>query len=203
MGALGPVRKVLWVNLRQFRPWVPAANAQLAAATQRYANLEIVDWDARATPDPSLVYADGLHLNPAGRGAMADLIGQRFDAAVAQLTAPPPPPPTLAPPPPTPPPTPAPPPSSIPASAGVRAAATRSAAALAALAALSPLRTATPNVAVHVLHNVVVRREPSGASHDPTPDPTPDFVVTVAAAGALALAAVWLRRRRLSRPPRT
>jgi lysophospholipase L1-like esterase len=192
MGALGPVRKVLWVNLRQFRPWVPAANAQLVAATQRYANLEIVDWDARATPDPSLVYADGLHLNPAGRAAMADLIGQRFDAAVAQLTAPPPPPPTLAPA--TPPPTPA--PSSIPAAASVRASATRSAA---ALAALSPLRTATPNVAVHVLHNVVVRREPSGASRDPTPD----FVLTVAAAGALALAAVGLRRRRLSRPPRT
>jgi hypothetical protein len=90
MSAFGPVRKVLWVNLRQFRPWVPAANAQLVAATARYPNLEIVDWDARATPDPSLVYSDGLHLNPAGRDAMAALVGDRVDAAAAQLAAPPP-----------------------------------------------------------------------------------------------------------------
>lgn len=194
MGALGPVRKVLWVNLRQFRPWVPAANAQLVAATQRYANLSIVDWDARATPDPSIVYADGLHLNPAGRAAMADLVGQRFDAAVAQLTAPPTtvPPPTLAP-------TTAPPPPSSPAAAGVRASAKASPVPHSALAALNPLRTATPNVAVHVLHEVVVRRETSGGSHDPTPD----FVVTVAAAGVLVAAAVGLRRRRLSRQART
>src|SRR5690349_4837923 len=47
MAAFGPVRKVLWVNLRQFRPWVPAANAQLAAAATRYPNLEVVDWDGR------------------------------------------------------------------------------------------------------------------------------------------------------------
>ena len=90
MAALGPVRKVLWVNLRQFRPWVPAANAQLVAATARYPNLEIVDWDARATPDPAVVYADGLHLNPAGQAAMAALVGDRVDAAAAQLSAPPP-----------------------------------------------------------------------------------------------------------------
>jgi hypothetical protein len=98
MAAFGPVRKVLWVNLRQFRPWVPAANAQLVAATARYPNLQIVDWDARATPDPSLVYADGLHLDPAGREAMAGLVGDRVDAAAAQLAAPPPT--TAAPPPP-------------------------------------------------------------------------------------------------------
>jgi hypothetical protein len=88
MAAFGPVRKVLWVDLRQFRPWVPAANARLVAATARYPNLEVVDWDARATPDPSLVYADGLHLDPAGRAAMAGLVGDRVDAAAAQLAAP-------------------------------------------------------------------------------------------------------------------
>jgi len=98
MAAFGPVRKVLWVNLRQFRPWVPAANAQLVAATARYPNLEVVDWDTRATPDPSLVYTDGLHLTGAGQAAMASLVGERVDAAAAQLAAPPTtaPPPTVA-----------------------------------------------------------------------------------------------------------
>ena len=97
MAALGPVRKVLWVNLRQFRAWVPAANVELNAAAQRYPNLQIVDWDGRSTPDPSLVYADGLHLDFPGRDAMAALIGDAYDQAVRELGAPAPAPAAAAP----------------------------------------------------------------------------------------------------------
>jgi lysophospholipase L1-like esterase len=79
MAHLQNVRRVYWVNLRQFREWVPAANAVLSAATQRWPNLRIIDWDARATPDPGLVYDDGLHLNLGGQIAMADLIGTTLD----------------------------------------------------------------------------------------------------------------------------
>src|SRR6202035_940794 len=71
-----------WVNLRQFRAFVPSLNLELAGATTRWPNLEIADWDTRATPDPSLVYADGLHLTPAGQAAMAELIAQHLDAYV-------------------------------------------------------------------------------------------------------------------------
>jgi hypothetical protein len=79
MAHLQDLRRVYWVNLRQFREWVPAANAVLSDATQRWPNLRIIDWDARATPDPGLVYEDGLHLNLGGQIAMADLIGTTLD----------------------------------------------------------------------------------------------------------------------------
>jgi lysophospholipase L1-like esterase len=88
MPHLANVERVYWVNLRQFAPWVPAANATIAAEASRFPNMRVIDWDARATPDPSLVYADGYHLNPAGQVAMAELIAQTLDGFVAE-TAPP------------------------------------------------------------------------------------------------------------------
>lgn len=87
MQALSGTRRVIWINLRQFASWVPAMNAQLQAATTRWPNLEIADWDARATPDPALVYADGLHLTPAGAAAMAELIAEHLGSYVQQREA--------------------------------------------------------------------------------------------------------------------
>jgi hypothetical protein len=84
MQALTGTRRVIWVNLRHFASWVPAMNAQLQAATTRWPNLEIADWDARATPDPGLVYGDGLHLTGAGAAAMAELIAEHLGAYVQQ-----------------------------------------------------------------------------------------------------------------------
>jgi hypothetical protein len=86
MRSLPGVRRVIWVNLRRFRDFVPALDAELANAPARWPNLEIADWDARATPDPSLVYGDGLHLTPAGQAAMAELIAQHLDAYVRSRT---------------------------------------------------------------------------------------------------------------------
>lgn len=80
MAHLRAVPRVYWVNLRQFRDWVPAANAVLDVATTRWPNLRVIDWDARSTPDPGLVYPDGLHLNEWGKVAMADLIDTTLDA---------------------------------------------------------------------------------------------------------------------------
>jgi len=83
--AIGPVRRVVWVNLRQFARWTPAMNQQLTAATGRWPNLVIADWSARATPNPALVYGDGLHLTPAGQAAMAQLIAEQVNAFVQQV----------------------------------------------------------------------------------------------------------------------
>jgi hypothetical protein len=84
MQALTGTRRVIWVNLRPFASDIPAMNAQLQAATTRWPNLEIADWDARAAPDPSLVYGDGLHLTPAGAAAMAELIAEHLGTYVQQ-----------------------------------------------------------------------------------------------------------------------
>ena len=87
MQAIGPVRRVIWVNLRTFASWVPAMNQQLVLATSRWPNLQIADWNTLATPNPALVYGDGLHLTPAGQTAMAQLIGQTVDQYVQQRVA--------------------------------------------------------------------------------------------------------------------
>jgi hypothetical protein len=84
MQHLVDVDRVYWINLRQFRSWVPAANAVIAAAAQKWPNLRIIDWDARATPDPSLVYADGYHLNGRGQAVMAQLIAETLDGFVVE-----------------------------------------------------------------------------------------------------------------------
>jgi hypothetical protein len=87
MQAIGPVKRVIWVNLRNFASWTPAMNQQLTLATGRWPNLVIADWSARATPDPSLVYGDGLHLTPAGQAAMAELIAEQVNAYVQSRVA--------------------------------------------------------------------------------------------------------------------
>lgn len=106
MQALAGVQHVIWVNLRRFASWVPAMDDQLSQATARWPNLEIADWDSRATPDTTLVYGDGLHLTAPGQAAMATLVAQRLDAyvqtrvAATSTTTSPPEPSTSVPPPP-------------------------------------------------------------------------------------------------------
>jgi lysophospholipase L1-like esterase len=86
MDRLRSVPRVYWVNLRQFAPWVPAANAEIAAAMDRWPNLRQIDWAARASSDPTLVYGDGIHLTAAGVDAYAELIGSTLDED-ASMTA--------------------------------------------------------------------------------------------------------------------
>jgi hypothetical protein len=80
MSALGRAKRVIWLNLREFRPDRRDANAELAAAAQRWATLEIADWNAVSMSRPGVHYDDGLHLRPEGARLMAELIDQRLDA---------------------------------------------------------------------------------------------------------------------------
>ena len=88
MSKLQDVMRVYWVNLRNYAPWVPAANDVIAAAATRWPNMEVIDWNARSVGDPALVYGDGYHLNPAGQAAFAELLAVNLDAFVAARTAP-------------------------------------------------------------------------------------------------------------------
>jgi hypothetical protein len=98
MARLHDVPRVFWVNMRQFRSWVPAANHEIAAATTRFPNLRLIDWDGRSTLDPFTVYSDGVHLPPYGRAVMAEVVAVALDTYIAERTAPLPPLPTTAPP---------------------------------------------------------------------------------------------------------
>jgi hypothetical protein len=90
MGRLvdGGARHVFWLTLREpplgehgvVSVWeksgiadhYPQANAQLRAATTRWPQLALADWNAVAGA-PGLTW-DGLHVTPAGGAAMADLL---------------------------------------------------------------------------------------------------------------------------------
>jgi hypothetical protein len=85
MAALQGVPHVLWVNQRQFAPGRDAMNAQLVAATARYPNLRVLDWNATVDANPAEVGPDGIHLTDAGKAAMATLVA----GAVREALTPP------------------------------------------------------------------------------------------------------------------
>ncbi len=87
MAILEGVPRVIWLDQSNFASGRAEMDAELAAATQRYPNLDVAGWGAVVAAHPDFVYADGVHLTPAGQVAMADLVRQRVDAFVAARTA--------------------------------------------------------------------------------------------------------------------
>ena len=86
MAALSGVRRVFWANQHEWAPGRAAMNAELTAAATRYPTLEVVDWNAEVAAHPEDVYADGIHLTPAGQPAFAALVQQHYDRWVESLT---------------------------------------------------------------------------------------------------------------------
>jgi hypothetical protein len=83
MALLSRAKRVIWLNLREFRPDRHDANAELDAAAKRWPTLEIADWNQYSLTKPDVFYADGLHLKPGGAALMAQLVDQRLDAYLA------------------------------------------------------------------------------------------------------------------------
>jgi len=72
---IGPDHQVLLVNGYGNRPWIPEAAAQLADAAARFPDkVHLVDWNAAASADPSILGGDGIHPNQAGMEKYAQLI---------------------------------------------------------------------------------------------------------------------------------
>jgi hypothetical protein len=86
MSALAGVQHVIWLNQHDWGPGRAGMNAELAAAATRYPTLEVVDWNAEVGAHPDYVYADSIHLTPAGQTGMATLVREHFDRYVASLT---------------------------------------------------------------------------------------------------------------------
>jgi hypothetical protein len=92
MQALAGVPRVVWLTQSLFQPARGAMNDELRAAATRYPNLDVADWGAQVSAHPDYVYADGLHLTPAGRAAFAAVVKDRVDAyreALAEKERPP------------------------------------------------------------------------------------------------------------------
>ena len=86
MAALAGVREVIWLNQHDWAPGRAGMNAELAAAQTRYPHLTVVDWNAEVAAHPDYVYADQIHLTPAGQNGMAMVVRQQFDRWVESLT---------------------------------------------------------------------------------------------------------------------
>jgi hypothetical protein len=86
MGALQGLPHVLWVNQRVFAPGRAQLDAELTAASGRYPNLRVLDWNAVVDANPATVGPDGIHLTDAGKAAMANLVAGAVRDALAPPT---------------------------------------------------------------------------------------------------------------------
>lgn len=71
MAELAGVDLVLWLTIREARPYYATTNATLHQVLAGYPNAVVADWNA--TAPPGATYADGLHLRAEGAAAMAAL----------------------------------------------------------------------------------------------------------------------------------
>ena len=76
------VQRVVFVNLSTRRPSVDysASNAALVAATQRYPNVTVLDWNTYSSgPDKSRWFSDSVHLTNTGRVEFALFLRNQLD----------------------------------------------------------------------------------------------------------------------------
>ncbi len=71
---LAGARKVVFLNVSEFRPDRIQVNAQLRGALLRHSNMVLLDWNAATAANPSYVASDRLHLTAKGAKAFADMI---------------------------------------------------------------------------------------------------------------------------------
>lgn len=83
MNAAGPERSVYWVTTElpdavQY-DYEDQVNQRLRAMPGRWPNAHIIDWNASVVPEG--LYPDGIHLNPQGCRAYANLVLEGVDKA--------------------------------------------------------------------------------------------------------------------------
>ena len=86
MRELAGVDHVVWYTMTPFASWVPAANAVLQDAADRWPNMELADWATVAERTPGALAGPGPHLQPAGGEAFAALAVPRDQPARAART---------------------------------------------------------------------------------------------------------------------
>ena len=79
-------KHVLWLTLRAAEHPFLTMNAQLAAATKRWPQLTLVDWNRYSRSHPDWFQDDGMHLVDAGGVGMATLVHLAVDEVVDPLT---------------------------------------------------------------------------------------------------------------------
>jgi len=78
--SLGPMRRIVLVNVHVARPWEQEVNQTIAAVAKTYPHVTVLDWYAIGYHHPGWFYPDGVHLNPEGARAYAALIVHALEA---------------------------------------------------------------------------------------------------------------------------
>jgi peptidoglycan/LPS O-acetylase OafA/YrhL len=78
MQLLSGLKRVVVVNARVDRPWVPQVNETMAAGVRRHPNAVLFDWHAAANEHPEFFVADGVHLTGDGARYYALLISSKL-----------------------------------------------------------------------------------------------------------------------------
>ncbi len=79
LGLLEDAEKVLLINIFADRRWAADNNALLQRFALEYPNVEVLDWESRASAHPEYFVKDGVHLNSAGMAAYADMVHGRLN----------------------------------------------------------------------------------------------------------------------------
>jgi hypothetical protein len=82
---LAGARKVVFLNVSEFRPDRIQVNAQLRGALLRHPNMVLLDWNAATAANPLYVASDRLHLTAKGAKAFADMIVTALGPAPSAL----------------------------------------------------------------------------------------------------------------------
>ena len=75
--ALAGVPRVYVLTVHADRGWTARNNERIMSLPDRYANVQVIDWNSLvASCQGNCLYDDGIHLPPDGRQFYADLISQ-------------------------------------------------------------------------------------------------------------------------------
>ncbi|MCU1463487.1 MAG: acyltransferase [Acidimicrobiales bacterium] len=80
---------VIWLTTSVFENRQLAVNQQIWDSARRWADAEVLDWNAIVQAHPTSTYADHLHLTPEGRSRMADAIDATLGAWYERVSRPP------------------------------------------------------------------------------------------------------------------
>lgn len=80
--SIGKETPIFFINTRVPRPWESVVNNSLEKITKEFSNTHIIDWHTASTGHDEYFVKDGVHLNPTGAKAYAEMIEQALkDAA--------------------------------------------------------------------------------------------------------------------------
>lgn len=86
LDSLEGVERIVLVNARVPKPWQNAINETLAKIAKSYPRTGLVDWYGASSDHNEYFYPDGVHLNPTGAEAYAEILIQEVASFIGTLS---------------------------------------------------------------------------------------------------------------------